>query len=111
MSLTNITPSTGRREAVSINLNALRVRPGDVVVYWSKKQEAVAISSIDTFGSDDGNRFMIDDENIFVTSIYAKLPRDWTLDQARAIRDDFASFGREIITGAERLAVRDRHGL
>jgi hypothetical protein len=111
MSMTNLTPSTGRREAVSINLNALRVKPEDRVVYWSPAAKGVAIGTVIDYASADGNWFLIDVGRIFATSIYAKLPASVTDAQAEAIRADFAAFGRQVITGFERISVRDRHEL
>lgn len=110
MTLTNITPSTGEARPVSMNLNALKIRPGDHVVYWSAGV-GIRDGIVSDWHHGDQNTFVIDGEPVFVTLIYARLRDDMTPGQLAAVITDFASLRRKIITGYERMQIRDRHGL
>jgi len=111
MSLTNVTPSTGKQTAVSINLNRLRLRPRDCVVYWSAAAGAVKMDTIDAHASQDGNWFTIDGERLIVTAIWARIPDTFSEGDRAAVMADFASFGRGTLTIFEIMGVCDRHGL
>lgn len=108
MSLTNVTPSTGKQRPVGINLNRLRLKAGDRVVYWSDDAGAVKIETIDAHASPDGNYFAIDGERVIVIRIWARVPDD---ANEAAIIADFSSFGRSVISIFEIQDVCERNGL
>lgn len=107
-----LTPSTGAMRASGINLNRLRLRPGDRVVYWSPAKRAYRVDVIDAYSDQSGNWFTIDGEPLIVTNIHARVPAE--ID-ARRVQDAFAEAvrvaGRHAFTPAERTAICDAAGL
>lgn len=111
MSLTNLTPSTGAQRGAAINLNRLRLRPGELVVYWSNDADAVKIETIDAYASQDGNYFTIDGERVLVIRIWARIPERFTEGQRAAVIADFSSYGRAVLSIFEIMAACDQHRL
>lgn len=111
MTLWNITPSSGRVRPTSINLNRLKLRPGDRVVYWSAIATTAKIGEIDAYATRDGNHFVIAGETVFVTVIWARMPESCTVEQEEAIAGAFAAIGRPTISWAERIRLCNLHGL
>lgn len=108
MSMTITTPSSGKREGVHFNMNRLRIEPTQRVVYWSERDQAVKVDTVDAFHGMSGNWFTIDGQIVFVSDIHARLPGD---RDEEAIVADFTAFGRRILTPHERAALGRKHRL
>lgn len=108
MSMINVTPSSGRREAVHFDLNRMRVKPGERVVYWSEWASAPRVETIDAYWDKSGNWYTIDGEKIFVTYIWARVPDGRDHD---AIVAAYAAIGRRELAINEVLALAKQLGL
>jgi len=107
----NITPSTGRRAPVYINLNRLRVKPGERVFYWSPNSERAKATAITDHASDDGNYWLMPDgETLLVTNIIARVPDGFTEAAEAAVLAELDATDGTLTTWA-RMDLCDRHGL
>lgn len=111
MNMTSLTPSTGERRPVAFDLNRLKLKPGELVVYWSHTAQQPRIDTIDGYDGDDGNVFVIAGERVVVVAIWARIPDGFDDAQRAAIIGDIAAIGRPNLTFAERTAITAKYGL
>ena len=108
MSMVNTTPSTGKRTAVHFNMNRLRLQPGDRVIYWSVTDECMKIDDIAAYHGTSGNWFTVDGETVFVTDMFARVPKK---RDEPAIIAAFAEPGRRTLATHERAALCRKYRL